>query len=86
MNRYIVDGNFLKEQLENDIVVSESACDATLAYNEAVQAYLTALAQTLQGAYPAEVKAEESGLLDDSHLPWAQLIRPGALETPEGAP
>lgn len=63
LNRYIVDGNFLKEQLENDIVVSESACDATFAYNEAVQAYLTALAQTLQGAYPAEVKADESGLL-----------------------
>lgn len=63
LNQYIVDGNFLKEQLENDIVVSESACDATLAYQEAENAYLTALSQTVQGAYPTEVKAEQSGLL-----------------------
>ena len=41
--------------------------------------------QSLLAAATAEPAAEESGVLDDSHLPWAQLIRPGALETPEGA-
>lgn len=63
LNQYIVDGDFLKDKLEADIVKSENSNDATLAYKEAKNAYLTDLAQTIKGEFPTEVNIEQEALI-----------------------
>ena len=63
LNQYIVDGEFLKDKLEADIVKSENSHNATLAYKEAKNAYLTDLAQTIKGEFPTEVNIEQEALI-----------------------
>ena len=63
LNQYIIDGEFLKDKLEADIVKSENSNDATLAYKEAKNAYLTDLAQTIKGEFPTEVNIEQEALI-----------------------
>lgn len=63
LNQYIVDGEFLKDKLEAEIVKSENSNDATLAYKEAKNAYLTDLAQTIKGEFPTEVNIEQEALI-----------------------
>ena len=63
LNQYIIDGEFLKDKLEADIVKAENSNNATLAYKEAKNAYLTDLAQTIKGEFPTEVNAEQEALI-----------------------
>ncbi len=63
LEKYIVDGEFLKEKLEADIATAEKATEKAAAYREAYIAYLTSIAETVKGAYPSEVAIDDNGII-----------------------
>ncbi len=63
LEKYIVNGEFLKEKIEQDIIASKNKKDAQNAYNKAREAYLTSLAEKLTGEYSSEAKYETNELI-----------------------
>lgn len=50
LDKYLVNGNFLRDKLEQDIQTAKNADIAQKAYDKAAQAYLTQMAGTIKGA------------------------------------
>lgn len=63
LNKYIVNGEFLKDKLEADIITADNATEKTVAYRAAYTAYLTSVAEWVKGAYPSEVVIKENGII-----------------------
>ena len=63
LNKYIVNGEFLKEKLEADIITADNVTEKTVAYRAAYTAYLTSVAESVKGAYPSEVVIKENGII-----------------------
>lgn len=59
LSRYLIDGEFLKEKLEQDLQASFSMHEAKDAYHEAFHAYLSSLADEIHFAQPCEVHMDE---------------------------
>ena len=63
LNKYIVNGEFLKDKLEADIITADNATEKTVAYRAAYTAYLTSVAEWVKGAHPSEVVIKENGII-----------------------
>ena len=63
LNRYIVDGEFLEEKLQNDQREALGKTEAHDAYEEARSAYLAALADSIPGEYPSQAAPGEGGVI-----------------------
>ena len=63
LGKYIVNGEFLSEKVEQDISSAMNNNDATVAYKTAYGAYLNQVASTVKGELPAEVVVEENGII-----------------------
>lgn len=63
LEKYIVDGQFLVEELERDIAIATNSTQATDAYNKALTAYLEQLAASVHGVLPLEAVPEKFGII-----------------------
>lgn len=63
LGKYIVNGEFLSEKVEQDISSAMNNNDATVAYKTAYGAYLNQIASTVKGKLPAEGVVEENGII-----------------------
>lgn len=63
LEKYIVDGQFLRKELENDLAVSMNKEEAKIAYNKAVEAYLTNLTESLPGSFLPEVHTKTNSII-----------------------
>ena len=63
LGKYIVNGEFLCEKLEQDLATAMNCNEATIAYKTAYGAYLSQVAASIHGELPAEVVTEENGIV-----------------------
>ena len=63
LNKYIVDGNFLKEKLEEDIKVANNTTTAQDKYKIVKKNYLNDLAKTIKGELKTEVSENNDGII-----------------------
>ena len=63
LGKYIVNGEFLSEKLEQDIAEAKTRNTATEAYRKALGAYLEQLAASVGGELPAEAVPEQNGII-----------------------
>jgi hypothetical protein len=63
LGKYIVNGEFLSEKLEQDLAAAMNCNEATIAYKTAYGAYLSQVAASIHGELPAEVVTEENGII-----------------------
>lgn len=63
LNKYIVDGNFLKEKLEEDIKVANNTTTAQDKYKIVKKSYLNDLAKTIKGELKTEVSENNDGII-----------------------
>ena len=63
LRKYIVNGEFLSEIVEQDISSAMNSNEATAAYETAYGAYLNQVASSINGVLPAEVVAEDNGII-----------------------
>ena len=63
LSKYIVNGEFLKEQLKQDIEEAKNATEATDAYNEALSGYLNKIADSVDGVIPSETLPEQNAII-----------------------
>lgn len=63
LETYLVDGEFLRDQLEADLETAERAQEASEAYSAAEGACLRAIADTVDGVLPTRVSEKTGQLL-----------------------
>ncbi len=63
LGKYIVNGEFLSEIVEQDISSAMNSNEATAAYKTAYGAYLNHVASSIKGELPTEVVAEDNGII-----------------------
>ncbi len=63
LDKYIVNGEFLKDKLLSDIETAKKIGQSKKAYNEALKSYLEYLAETLQTSIPCKVKGTHGIIL-----------------------
>ena len=63
LSKYIVNGKFLKEQLEQDIEEAKNASEATDEYNKALSGYLNQIADSVDGVIPSEALPEQNAII-----------------------
>lgn len=63
LEKYIVGGEFLKEQLERDLEEAKTGTKAAESYGKAISAYLDSVAASVGGELPAEAVPEQYGLI-----------------------
>ncbi|EWM55068.1 hypothetical protein [Ruminococcus flavefaciens] len=63
LEKYIVNGEFLREKVEQDISTALNSNEATVAYNTAYGAYLNQVAASIHGELPTEVVTEANGII-----------------------
>lgn len=63
LEKYIVNGEFLREKVEQDIAAAKNSNEATAAYKTAYEAYLNQVASSVKGVLPAEVVVEDNGII-----------------------
>ena len=63
LETYIVDGQFLKEKLEQDIVTAANNTEATDAYEQAKSKYFDQLAVTVHGSLPSQAAPQMNGII-----------------------
>lgn len=63
LEKYIVNGEFLREKVEQDIPAALNSNEATVAYNTAYEAYLNQVATSIHGELPTEVVTDANGII-----------------------
>lgn len=63
LDKYIVDGEFLRNELEQDIAAARNKKEASEAYDKAVKAYLTELAKSLPSSLTPDVVPERNCII-----------------------
>jgi hypothetical protein len=63
LEKYIVDGQFLSEKVEQDIEKAEKNNTAQDAYNKAMSAYLEKIASSVNGSMPSQTVPERNAII-----------------------
>ena len=63
LDKYIVDGQFLSEKVEQDIEKAEKSNTAQDAYNKAMSAYLEKIASSVKGSMPSQTVPERNAII-----------------------
>ena len=63
LEKYIVNGEFLKDKLEQDLEKAKNSTEATDHYIKAVAVYLDQIAAAIHGSLPSEVVPEYNGII-----------------------
>ena len=63
LNKYIVDGQFLKDKVDQDIQTAMTQTAASDAFKKAKLSYLNDLAASIKGSFPSEVSSSGNGII-----------------------
>lgn len=63
LEKYIINGEFLKDQLELDLEAAENSTEATDRYVKAYAVYLDQIAAAIHGSLPSEAVPEYNGII-----------------------